>query len=1346
MNIKRIADLLLAFSLIQAGSSAQSGYTGATEPGVRFPLPQQPKPGTNPPRRLGEGVSNALTVSWDGRLLMYVDSGFAVWGAPPTGALPEGFVFATFNPGAVHLDSQGRPDFTGSIGPVFPRFAAVSDSQPPDSAPQNNYPNFAGAPGAYPFIAGTLGEIGLHGYEVLSNNMYPVPLGELDALHPTAYGHNPYPSDALGAPVLNGSYKTYVTYVTLQDIPKHWDPAQQRWRGLAISSSVPVFHDDSTKYPDGTYPNGEVINSTTIGETIKRNGACKLEITTHPSSHTVVRVSVLEKWKPFQVQGPDEQNPWAQQPSMDPLAGLAVPKSSTMWADNFEPVLTQDGHLMVGKGSPFLCHNIGQTSRVVFYYNQVAFGETGWVGPFELSQLYSKRNIPIGTGEDQRTIAERYPIARHRFKSYDGVELADTDPFEGGYTWLDPDGRFLIYSVYTAGVGSGHTETALAQDGGGISNRGQVSIVGSVTGWQMWRIDHEAVNPSRHLFTGWDQDSRTTFQRTASFGFSPGFWDVLRGTVGLPMRDDGHLKLHLVNSQRLLYYELDLSPYQERDYGLYLPMTEMLYFRPHGLPPTPTVRRDVDTTRTPDLSGHGHYAEVQGGQLPCEYFELPSSINSDYTSSPDEPASLPGFYQAIANVGGYPGGHPSDPTLAGPNWLERDLIQSPLGHHGWWAKLADGKDGKDTTGDGNPDTAPFAGRGNMHDMDSDSCWGRVGEAMFFRDSTKVLVKNDGTPPELNPGTSITGASDQFTASLWLYPMQERSADTPLFVHHFAISLKQSGVVEATIPGATLTSGATTAAVGAWTHVALTWKRTTVTTPSSTMQLFVNGALKATTSLSFDQIPLNGGNLQVGCLATVSTISSKAVLLLDEVALKNSALAGQDIENLALLPIPPKTWDTSSLAALPSEPFPFVNAADARIPVSSPYSAEVAELGADLFRDVQLSGPKDMSCATCHHPDDAFVDGNVAHGLLGRTTPTLYNQRFQVAQFWDARALDLEDQVDDPITSPLEMNNTIQEVLNRLSSDVNYPGRFNSTDFQTPGVSEENLRKALATFQRSMTAADTPADRWATVPLGTDVLRGRGLFFGKARCSGCHSGPDFADGRLWITGISRSDGFDQGAYNSNASPYTAGRARFLGAFKTPTLRELTRTGPYFHDGHALTLNQVVDFYNAGGVRQDAQFPGYALLDPQHDIVAEETNHKLGLTTVERLDLVAYLSALTAGGSSGTGSVHDGPTGLNHAPTVTITRVLITVPPGSTTRVVATILEPLDGGAADLDPTMSWTLEVQLSPGGHLYNWTDASASVISGGYQMTITEPTPSPLAVRVRAADKHGKWSTWATH
>lgn len=1322
-------------------------FTGEAEPGVPFPFPQELGPNG---RRMHVGASNALAIAWDGRLIMYWDAGYPLWNGHPTGTYPSGFVFATFDKSAVTLDPDGRPDFGACFGTPHPRFAETSRTYPPGNPAYagNDYPRIPGLyeTDFYPHIVagdgtdpdiGGLGELGLLLSEFLSNLFYPVP----KSLLPVGAEGNPFSSDANGAPQAQGSYSTYRAYITFQDIPKFWDPAANpaQWKGFQNN-------DFFTWYETGVYPNG--VNMTNGQWVMKRNGRAMLDIVVDHANDQVVKVTVLEKWKPFRLR----DDSWTASSLTQGLSIPIDPAAREMWADNFEPSLTLDGHLMVGKGSSRIIQFGSGGSRVVFYYNQTAFGETGWQGPWDLHHLYLKRNTVVGG----RTLAERYPLARQPIQDYDGKILGDANgdgiltqteangtPFEGGYPWVSHDGRFVVYTVSSGGVGFDHPTpgnypfpNGVLADGGGSSNRAQFSLVGSNTGWQLWKVDHAAVNPSRHYFTAWDQESRTVNLRTASFGFGPGFWHMLRGAAGLPLRDDDQVRLHLVNSNRRLFYEVDLRPYQERDHGFYLPMTEML-----DLIVAPSVhdtRREIDITRTPDLSGNGHFAFVEGGRLASEYFDLPTLINSG------PGGMVAGLYDWAPQ-----------PSTIHPTWTSADTIDPIPGQH--WAPIADWVDGVDLDDDGTIDTPPHAGRGNPRDMDSDDCWGRVGNAMFFGDETQVRIPNTGTPPELNPGTAIAGAAEELTASLWVNPLQNRTGPALLLDHHVRIELRKGAIVGYQHAGRIaaavkdtsgtlhwIQSSTTAAPLFDWTHVAVVWRRTAP--DASELRLFIDGVEVAggRLVLGFGTLGTNTGDIRIGCLTACATDTDRAVLLLDEVALKQSDLTADEVWNLALRDLPDPQWDNTNLPEPP--PTPFVNATDARVPVTSHYTADIARLGADLFHDVRLSANQSMSCATCHDPTNAFTDGLVtaigfAGAALPRNTPTIYNQRFATRQFWDARAVDLEDQALDPVFHPLEMGLDWPAVDAYLEGDADYDARFQQylgvTDIQ-----EADVRRAIATYMRSPVAGNSRVDQFdaGAATLSAAEIAGRALFRGKARCIGCHNGKNFTDGRLWTTGTFRADGFDDGAFEATAAPHTAGRAKFVGAFKTPSLREIGRTAPYFHDGHAPTLAKVIDFYDAGGVRTDGQ--GLALLDPNPDsfdpefhVKGEEINRPLGLTGREKLELAAYLLALDGE------TVDDGAIGFDQAPVATITAQIVGGGGPISVDLIVDVVDP--DGAGDLDPAnMPWTLEVEV---GAIYDWSSGTVTPIPGGYRWVRNFPAlPAEPPVRARAADWHGLWSGWS--
>jgi cytochrome c peroxidase len=1302
--------------------------------------------GQDTARRTKIGTSNTLAVSWDGRLVMWVSSGPEWKDDNPNlneqdenKAHDSGFAFATFGKELITFDGAGRPDFSACFGDQNRRFASLRTTGPnaplPDTSSPHQYPHIPDGDDPdtdddyvdyYPPIPGTLGELGLLDADSLSNIMYPVPH---EAMSPQAGNRNPYPSDEFGGVDDEGSYVTYQAYVTFQDQTKFWNGTEWTFYG----ASQP--NDKATRYQEGTYPNGEEVPSGGTGALMKRNGRAKLKIIVNWSMREVHDVVVEEAWVPFQVTPP---NPVS---GATAVVGLSVPAQDRMYADTFEPTLTMDGFLMVGKGSPRQMGGDG-SSKLIFFYNESAdaFATDGWVGPWELHELHGLKDTPV----NGLTLGKHYPIARRQLKDYDGSPL--TTFSEGGYTWLSHDGRFLIYSCRSGGSGVGHPWVGGLRDGGGNSNRAQVSLVGSVTGWQLWRIDHAAVNPSRHMFTAWDQDSRTVFQRTGSFGFGPGFWELLGGINGLPMRDDGEMKLQLVNSVRLLYYELNLSPYQERDYGFYLPMTLMLALdadpdNPSN--PTRADQRTIDLDRTPDLSGNGHFADVLGAQLPCEYFGLPSTINI---------GNVPGLYEAAVSPG----------DIA-PGWgMEHVIEDSSFTPSRYWAKLADWKDGVDTDGIDfggytTIDTEPYAGEGDDQDMDSDTCWGRVGQAMFFKQSTLVRVMNTGNPPELNPGTTITGASDGMTASLWVNPNQARTGWARLMKHHFLIKVDEDGQVYASVDGDDGTTQSITTDPGGppqgqvlplvpdgeWTHIALTWQDTKdpddPETPDgeSVMRLFVKGVevVQSPKQLFFDSLATNNGNVRIGCLNNCATDSDSAVVLLDEVALKNSAMTDGEVARAALLPVPTVDWGIGN-ASLPNDAVtPFVNSTHGRVPADNLYTQEKAELGADLFRDVQLSSDNALSCASCHDPAKGFQD-NLAtsvgiSGATRRSTPTLYNLRYHTTQFWDGRAGSLEEQAVQPIIEGEMAVDGVGAMEAYLQNDADYTARFITEFadvFTASDIGEEHVRKALATYMRALTSTAAPADS----ELQGQELEGRTLFFGKARCSGCHSGPDFSDGRLHRTGTVLKAGdpdLDLGAGGEGAASATAGRARFAGAFKTPTLRNVLDTGPYFHDGSALELRDVIDFYNDGGVRSD----GYALEDVEHDLVDEEINRPLELTSNEKVALRKYLEALNGG------VINNGPPGQNLPPTVS---VAINVGPMNKVRVNVNDTD-------DLDPSMIWTFELEVT----FSNGSTASYTLEDGivaqsqddAYTFFLT-PSMPVTGASARAADHHGLWSGWVSN
>lgn len=291
----------------------------------------------------------------------------------------------------------------------------------------------------------------------------------------------------------------------------------------------------------------------------------------------------------------------------------------------------------------------------------------------------------------------------------------------------------------------------------------------------------------------------------------------------------------------------------------------------------------------------------------------------------------------------------------------------------------------------------------------------------------------------------------------------------------------------------------------------------------------------------------------------------------------------------------------------------------KIPDDNPMTKDKVELGRLLFFDKRLSKNNTIACASCHIPELAFTDGQpVSTGIHrqqgGRSAPTSINRGFSTVQFWDGRAATLEDQSIGPFANPIEHGFADHdELVAKISSLNGYKKLFKSV-FKTDTISKEQVGKAIATFQRTLISGNSPFDRYDwegdTKAISEAAQRGRKLFFEKARCNLCHFGTNFSDEKFHNIGI----GWDQEAVDLGRYHVTH-ETKDIGAFKTPTLREISRTAPYMHDGRFATLMEVVDHYNQGGIKNP-------FLDNQ--II------KLNLTENEKRDIVEMLLTLNGEG--------------------------------------------------------------------------------------------------------------------
>lgn len=286
------------------------------------------------------------------------------------------------------------------------------------------------------------------------------------------------------------------------------------------------------------------------------------------------------------------------------------------------------------------------------------------------------------------------------------------------------------------------------------------------------------------------------------------------------------------------------------------------------------------------------------------------------------------------------------------------------------------------------------------------------------------------------------------------------------------------------------------------------------------------------------------------------------------------------------------------------------------PADNPTTPEKAELGRLLFFDPVLSENDDVACATCHHPDLGFSDGRpVSVGMTGvdlpRNAPTLWNAAYVQSLFWDGRTNSLEDQALVPLTHADEMGvGDPATMAAQLAAIPEYVALFDAAfGGGAAAVTPDNATRALAAFQRTLISDDSPFDRYAAGDfdaLTAQQRRGLALFrSGALRCFECHGAPTFASDTFRVVGLPSDD---------------PGRAAVVddgvfGAFKVPTLRNIALSAPYMHNGSLATLEEVVDFYAAGGGRAGGFEQVDVFVNP------------FDLTEQERADLIAFLYALT-----------------------------------------------------------------------------------------------------------------------
>ncbi len=223
------------------------------------------------------------------------------------------------------------------------------------------------------------------------------------------------------------------------------------------------------------------------------------------------------------------------------------------------------------------------------------------------------------------------------------------------------------------------------------------------------------------------------------------------------------------------------------------------------------------------------------------------------------------------------------------------------------------------------------------------------------------------------------------------------------------------------------------------------------------------------------------------------------------------------------------------------------------------------------------------------------------------TPTLLNVAWTPKLGWDGHFRDLEGVAIGPLSSPDNMNLPVHELIGRLSVIPGYVNAFNAT-YGKGEITQRKIEQALATFERSIVSTDAPFDRFIAGDqraIDESAKRGFALFNGKANCAACHSGWAFTDSSFHDIGVAAGDDVGRGRLFPTS-------VKLKYAFKTPTLRDVTRRGPYMHDGSVATLSDVIALYDRGGIDRPSR---------------DSEIHPLNLSDREKADLVAFLGTLS-----------------------------------------------------------------------------------------------------------------------
>lgn len=292
--------------------------------------------------------------------------------------------------------------------------------------------------------------------------------------------------------------------------------------------------------------------------------------------------------------------------------------------------------------------------------------------------------------------------------------------------------------------------------------------------------------------------------------------------------------------------------------------------------------------------------------------------------------------------------------------------------------------------------------------------------------------------------------------------------------------------------------------------------------------------------------------------------------------------------------------------------------DLIIPEDNPMTVEGIELGRQLFYDPILSADNTQSCGSCHNPAFSFTDNGkrFSEGIDkikgNRNSMPVMNIGWMTSLFWDGRSPNMEDQALQPVINPIEMHQSWPEAAKKLNEHPSYPDMFFNA-FGVRQIDSSLVAKAIAQFERTLISSNSKWDRYlrGETPLTQSESRGFEIFFTeKGDCFHCHSTILYTDNLFHNNGLD-STYTDIGHADFTKNPLDVGK------FKTPSLRNITLTGPYMHDGRFNTLEEVIEFYSHNLVWSPT-------IDP---LMKKVSQGGVNLTEQEKMNLLAFIKTLT-----------------------------------------------------------------------------------------------------------------------